>query len=88
MENPRGLSLFSVYANQLPFYFEATQYRSRKIILVDLNELQKKIVLVLNDGIEEIDTIHPQTKVEVNIFLATLLELKLAGKVESFFGQI
>jgi predicted Rossmann fold nucleotide-binding protein DprA/Smf involved in DNA uptake len=53
-----------------------------------LNEIQKKIVLVMNDGVEEINAIHSQTIIEMNILLATLLELELAGKVDSLGGQI
>jgi predicted Rossmann fold nucleotide-binding protein DprA/Smf involved in DNA uptake len=53
-----------------------------------LNEIQKKIVLALNDGIEEIGAILSQTKIEMNILLATLLELELAGKVDSLGEQI
>ena len=53
-----------------------------------MNEIQKKIVLALHDGIEEIDAIHSQTEIEMNILLATLLELELAGKVEGIGGQI
>jgi DNA processing protein len=82
------LSLFSASTTQLPFDFETTQSGLKKINPVDLNEIQKKIVLALNDGIEEIDAIHSQTKIEMNILLATLLELELAGKVDSFGGQI
>jgi predicted Rossmann fold nucleotide-binding protein DprA/Smf involved in DNA uptake len=42
----------------------------------------------MNDRIEEIDAIHSQTKIEMNILLATLLELELDGKVDSLGGQI
>ena len=56
--------------------------------MVDLNEIQKKIVLDLNDGIEEINAIHSQTIIEMNILLATLLELELAGKVDMLGCQI
>jgi len=53
-----------------------------------LNEVQKKIIFVLNDGIEEIDSIHSQTAFEMNFLLAALLELELAGKVEAIGRQI
>ncbi len=82
------LSFFSTSTTQLPFDFETTQSGLKKINTVDLSEIQKKIVLALNDGIEEIDAIHSQTKIEMNILLATLLELELAGRVDSFGGQI
>jgi predicted Rossmann fold nucleotide-binding protein DprA/Smf involved in DNA uptake len=42
----------------------------------------------MNDGIEEIDAIRSKTKIEMNILLATLLELELAGKVDGKGGQI
>ena len=76
------LSLFSASTTQLPFDIETAQSELKKINMVDLNEIQKKIVLSMNDGIEEIDAIRSKTKIEMNILLATLLELKLAGKVE------
>jgi len=82
------LSLFCASASQLPFNFETTQSGLKKIDPDDLNEIQKKIILALNDGIEEIDAIHSQTAIEMNILLASLLELELAGKVESIGGQI
>ena len=53
-----------------------------------MNEIQKKIVLALNEVIEEIVRIPTQTKIEMNILLATLLELELAGKVDGCSGQI
>ena len=53
-----------------------------------MNEVQKKIIFVLNDGIEEIDSIHSQTAFEMNFLLAALLELELAGKVEAIGRQI
>ena len=52
-----------------------------------MNEIQKKIVLALNEVIEEIVRIPTQTKIEMNILLATLLELELAGKVDCLCGQ-
>ena len=52
-----------------------------------MNEIQKKIVLALNEVIEEIVRIPTQTKIEMNILLATLLELELAGKVDGLDGQ-
>ena len=82
------LSLFSASATQLPFDFETAQSGLKKLNPDDLNEKQKKIIMALNDGIEEIDTIYSQTGIEMNILLATLLELELAGKVESIGGQI
>ena len=42
----------------------------------------------MNDGVEEINAIHSQTIIEMNILLATLLELELAGKVDSLGEQI
>ena len=82
------LSLFSASTTKLPFDLETTQSGLKKIDTVDLNEIQKKIVLALNDGIEEIGAIHSQTKIEMNILLATLLELELAGKVNNIGDQI
>ena len=82
------LSLFSASTTKLTFDLETTQSGLKKIDTVDLNEIQKKIVLALNDGIEEIGAIHSQTKIEMNILLATLLELELAGKVDSLGEQI
>ena len=46
------------------------------------------ILKVLSDKIEEIDAIHMKTQIEMNILLATLLELELTGTVENIGGQI
>ena len=42
----------------------------------------------LNDGIEDIDSIQAKTQIEMNILLATLLELELTGTLENIGGQI
>ena len=39
----------------------------------------KSILKALSDGIEEIDAIQAKTQIEMNILLATLLELELTG---------
>ena len=46
------------------------------------------ILKVLSDKIEEIDTNHAKTQIEMNILLATLLELELTGTLENIGGQI
>ncbi len=46
------------------------------------------ILKALSDGIEEIDVIHAKIKIEMNILLATLLELELTGTLENIGGQI
>ena len=46
------------------------------------------ILKALSDGIEEIDTIQAKTQIEMNILLATLLELELTGTVENIGGQV
>ena len=46
------------------------------------------ILKALSDGIEEIDAIHAKTQIEMNILLATLLELELTGTLENIGGQI
>jgi len=42
----------------------------------------------MSDGIEEINAIHAKTQIEMNILLATLLELELTGTLEKIGGQI
>ena len=42
----------------------------------------------MSDGLEEIDAIQAKTQIEMNILLATLLELELTGNVENIGGQI
>ena len=54
----------------------------------ELGSSQSSILKALNDGIEEIDAIHAKTQIEMNILLATLLELELTGTVENIGGQI
>ena len=46
------------------------------------------ILKVLSDKIEEIEAIHEKTQIEMNILLATLLELELTGTLENIGGQI
>ena len=48
----------------------------------------KRILKALSDGIEEIDAIQAKTQIEMNILLATLLELELTGILENIGGQI
>ena len=46
------------------------------------------ILKILSDKIEEIDAIHAKTQIEMNILLATLLELELTGTLENIGGQL
>ena len=46
------------------------------------------IIKALSGGIEEIDAIQAKTQIEMNILLATLLELELTGTLENIAGQI
>ena len=46
------------------------------------------ILKVLSYKIEEIDAIHAKTQIEMNILLATLLELEFTGTLENIRGQI
>ena len=50
--------------------------------------IRNSILKALSDGIEEIDSIHAKTQIEMNILLATLLELELTGTLETIGGQI
>jgi len=50
--------------------------------------IRSSILKTLNDGIEEIDAIRAKTQIEINILLATLLELELTGTLENIGGQI
>ena len=49
--------------------------------------IRSRILKTLNDGIEEIDAIRAKTQIEINILLATLLELELTGTLENIRGQ-
>jgi DNA processing protein len=82
------LSLISVTANQQQLKFERNDSGAKKINPDDLGEMQSRILKALNDGVEEIDAIHAKTELEMNILLATLLELELTGTVENIGGQI
>ena len=44
--------------------------------------------MALSGGIKEIDAIHVKTQIQMNILLATLLELELTGTLENIGGQI
>ncbi len=50
--------------------------------------IRSNILKAVSDRIEEIDTIHAKTQIEMNILLATLLELELTGTLENIGGQI
>ena len=50
--------------------------------------IRSSILKALSDGIEKIDTIQAKTQIEMNILLATLLELELTGTLENIGGQI
>ena len=50
--------------------------------------IRSSIVKALSDGIEEIYAIHAKTQIEMNILLATLLELEFTGTLENIIGQI
>ena len=49
--------------------------------------IQSSILKAFSDGIEEIDAIQAK-KIEMNILLATLLELELTGTLEIIGGHI
>ena len=82
------LSLMSLVPNQQQFKFEQSDSGTRKINPDELGSTQSSILKALNDGIEEIDAIHAKTQIEMNILLATLLELELTGTVENIGCQI
>ena len=50
--------------------------------------IRRSILKAQNDKIEEIDSIHAKTQIEMNILLATLLELELTGTLVNIGGQI
>ena len=50
--------------------------------------IRSSILKALIDGIEEIYAIQAITQIEMNILLATLLELELTGTLENIGGQI
>ena len=45
--------------------------------------IRSSILKDLSDGIEEIYAIHAKIHIEMNILLATLLELELTGTLEN-----
>ena len=50
--------------------------------------IRSSILKALSDGIEEIDAFHAKAQIEMNILLATLLELELNGILENIGDQI
>ena len=50
--------------------------------------IRSSILKALSDGIEEIVVIHAKTQIEMNILLATLLELELTGTLENIRVQV
>ena len=49
--------------------------------------IRSSILKALSDAIEEIDEIQAKTQIEMNILLATLIELELTGTLENIGGQ-
>ena len=49
--------------------------------------IRSSILKALSYGIEEIYAIHTKIHIEMNILLATLLELELTGTLENIGGQ-
>ena len=45
--------------------------------------IRSSIIKALSDGIEVIDAIHVKTQIQMNILLATLLELELTGTLKN-----
>ena len=76
------LSLMYLVPNQQQFKFEQSDSGARKINPDELGSTQNNILKALNDGIDEIEAIRAKTQIEMNILLATLLELELTGNVE------
>jgi len=74
--------------NQQKFIFEHSDSGTGKINPDELGSSQSSILKALSDRIEEIDAIHTKTQIEMNILLASLLELELTGTVENIGGQI
>ena len=50
--------------------------------------IRSNILKTLSDRIEEIYAIHTKIHIEMNILLATLLELELTGTLVNIGGQI
>ena len=50
--------------------------------------IRRSKLKALSDGIEEINAIQAKTQIEMNILLATLLELELTGTLENIGGHI
>ena len=50
--------------------------------------IRSSIINALSDGKAQIDAIYAKTQIEMNILLATLLELELTGTLENIGGQI
>ena len=43
----------------------------------------RSVIKALSEGFEKIDVIQDKTQIEMNILLATLLELELTGTLEN-----
>ena len=50
--------------------------------------IRSNTLTALSGGIEEINVIHVKTQIQMNILLATLLELELTGTLENIGGQL
>ena len=50
--------------------------------------IRSSILKALSGGIEELDAFHAKAQIEMNILLATLLELELTGTLENIGCQL
>ena len=50
--------------------------------------IRSSVLKTMSGGIEEIDAIQVKTQIEMNILLATLLELELTVTLENIGGQL
>ena len=70
---------------QTKFSFDSS--RSRSINLSEFSEPQRKIIKALGSGVQDIDSLYSETRIEINQLLGLLIELELMDTVQSLEGQ-
>ena len=70
---------------QTKFSFDFSQCRT--IDLAEFSEPQRKIIKALVSGIQDIDSLYSETRIEINELLGLLVELELTDTVQSLEGQ-
>ena len=75
------------YSKNLQTKFSFDFSPDRSIDLSAFSEHQRKIIKALDSGMQDIDSLYSETRIEINELLGLLVELELTETVQSLEGQ-